>query len=172
VEAVSGSLDDATFVGPYNRAQDLVVAGEGFGYRLGVTFPHLGGTLYVREQEGDRACWRVSHWLCCPPRFPLWGHYSSGALPGPCVHQVRGGVFAVVAEHACPLLTYAELDGDTPYLSDCSPTLPRIGAPSDASNPLIPRLPAGQFHDLRVQTIVARVFGHAHASLTDGLATR
>ena len=52
-----------------------------------------------------------------PPRSLLWGRYSGGALPGPCVHQVRGGVFAVVAEHACPLLTYAELDGDTPILA-------------------------------------------------------
>jgi hypothetical protein len=30
---------------------------------------------------------------------------------------VRGGVFAVVAEYACLLLTYAELDGDTPIFA-------------------------------------------------------
>src|SRR5215204_4831385 len=74
-QSLSGSgrslqqFEDMTLMGLYGRTQDLVVTGEGFGHRLGVSLPERGGALHVGEQKGERAGVRFCHPLCISPLY-------------------------------------------------------------------------------------------------------
>jgi hypothetical protein len=61
LESIANHFIGVAAVGLYGMAEDSFLAGEGKLHGRRVSFPAFGAPLYIGEQEGHRAGWRVLH---------------------------------------------------------------------------------------------------------------